>query len=177
MRVVYMVFVNDRQRKAVMSRLSLGHGGRPDRMPDRVQLARGTRLEMERTDDPEVARAMARAHLAENPQYYHHLEAVEAQMRGDAMLSRGDRVKFLDLYGQLRDGKVTGFRTAEDTDRMQVVDIDSGGREFGAPRAKVMKTGNPFGKYKDFASCVKANPDKRDPEAYCGAIKHRVEKR
>lgn len=33
----------------------------------------------------------------------------------------------------------------------------------------------PFAGYPDFDSCVKANSDKRDPEAYCGKIKHQVE--
>lgn len=33
----------------------------------------------------------------------------------------------------------------------------------------------PFAGYGDFASCVSANQSKNDPEAYCGAIKHRVE--
>ncbi len=35
----------------------------------------------------------------------------------------------------------------------------------------------PFGKYKDFADCVRQNQDKRDPEAYCGSIEHTVKKR
>lgn len=33
----------------------------------------------------------------------------------------------------------------------------------------------PFAGYPDFPSCVRANQDKRDPEAYCGYIKHKVE--
>jgi hypothetical protein len=34
----------------------------------------------------------------------------------------------------------------------------------------------PFAGYKDFAACVAANKDKGNPDAYCGAIKHKVEK-
>lgn len=34
----------------------------------------------------------------------------------------------------------------------------------------------PFAGYSDFASCVSSNKDKGDPEAYCGEIKHKVEK-
>lgn len=34
----------------------------------------------------------------------------------------------------------------------------------------------PMGKYEDFDSCVRANQDKRSPEAYCGEIKARTEK-
>lgn len=35
----------------------------------------------------------------------------------------------------------------------------------------------PFAGYKDFNACVIANQDKDDPEAYCGAIKHKVEEK
>jgi hypothetical protein len=34
----------------------------------------------------------------------------------------------------------------------------------------------PFAEYKDFADCVEKNKDKGDPEAYCGHIRHQVEK-
>lgn len=34
----------------------------------------------------------------------------------------------------------------------------------------------PFGGYTDFDACVAANKDKDDPKAYCGYIKHQVEK-
>jgi len=34
----------------------------------------------------------------------------------------------------------------------------------------------PMGPYKNFASCVRANQDKKDPEAYCGEIMARTEK-
>lgn len=170
-----MVFKNDRQRKAVMSRLKLKHGGKLDRMFDRIQLDKGTKIEMEHTDDPEVAKAIAKAHLTESPKYYVYLEMMEAQMKSDAKLKIGDKVKFLDLYGQMQEGMVTGFRKADDTDRTSVVDITSEGRQFGAPRDKVMKTGNPFAGYRSFDSCVKANKDKSDPKAYCGAIKRKIE--
>jgi len=33
----------------------------------------------------------------------------------------------------------------------------------------------PFAGYKDFADCLRKNQDKKNPEAYCGFIKHRVE--
>ena len=34
----------------------------------------------------------------------------------------------------------------------------------------------PFADYKDFADCVSRNRDKGNPDAYCGSIKHKVEK-
>jgi hypothetical protein len=33
----------------------------------------------------------------------------------------------------------------------------------------------PFAGYSNFAACVKANRDKKSPEAYCGSIMHAVE--
>lgn len=41
--------------------------------------------------------------------------------------------------------------------------------------AEGMRKGAPFAGYEDFEACVRANQDKGDPEAYCGAIRHRVE--
>lgn len=35
----------------------------------------------------------------------------------------------------------------------------------------------PFAGYKDFAQCVKKARGKKNPKAYCGAIKHRTEDR
>ena len=34
----------------------------------------------------------------------------------------------------------------------------------------------PFAGFKDFAACVKANADKKDPQAYCATIQRQVEK-
>lgn len=33
----------------------------------------------------------------------------------------------------------------------------------------------PFAGYKNFDACVAKNRDKRNPKAYCGAVKHRTE--
>lgn len=38
-----------------------------------------------------------------------------------------------------------------------------------------LRKGAPFAGYEDFEACVRANQDKSDPDAYCGAIKHKVE--
>lgn len=40
-----------------------------------------------------------------------------------------------------------------------------------------LKKGAPFAGYDDFADCVSKNQDKDNPEAYCGAIKNKVEGR
>ena len=56
-------------------------GGRGDRLdPNTVspsELAEGTRVEMEHTVDPAIAREIALDHLAEDPAYYTHLRAIE----------------------------------------------------------------------------------------------------
>jgi hypothetical protein len=38
-----------------------------------------------------------------------------------------------------------------------------------------MQKGAPFAGYEDFSDCASDNSDKRDPDAYCGEIKHRAE--
>lgn len=47
--------------------------------------------------------------------------------------------------------------------------------EYHRSQRTSMRKGAPFAGYEDFAACVAANQDKDDPEAYCGAIKHRTE--
>ena len=32
----------------------------------------------------------------------------------------------------------------------------------------------PFGKYKNFEACVRANQDKESPEGYCASIEHAI---
>lgn len=53
----------------------IAEGMRPDEF-DRLELRRGTKVEMEHTDDPEVAREIAMDHLAEDPNYYHKLALI-----------------------------------------------------------------------------------------------------
>jgi hypothetical protein len=50
-----------------------------------------------------------------------------------------------------------------------------GWRKGRAEKEGSMHKGAPFAGYADFDACVAANQDKRDPEAYCGKIKHQVE--
>jgi hypothetical protein len=47
----------------------------------------------------------------------------------------------------------------------------------GADEITLQITGDPFAGYKNFAECVKKNKDKEDPDAYCGAIKAKAEKK
>lgn len=57
----------------------LKHQGDPDSNFDAKQLAMGIEMEKEHTDDVEVATAIAKAHLAEIPDYYTRLKAMEKE--------------------------------------------------------------------------------------------------
>lgn len=48
-------------------------------------------------------------------------------------------------------------------------------KPIDTPKVLAETDGNPFAGYRSFSGCVKANPDKRDPAAYCAVIKRRVE--
>lgn len=41
------------------------------------QIEKGTKIEMEHTNDPKIAREIAKDHLMENDHYYDHLEEME----------------------------------------------------------------------------------------------------
>lgn len=49
------------------------------------------------------------------------------------------------------------------------------GASSSAGSSTAMRKGAPFAGYEDFEECEEENSDKRDPAAYCGEIKHRVE--
>ena len=51
--------------------------GKPDSDFDQDQLAAGIKVEMEHTDDPEIAKEIAKDHLTEDPEYYVKLATIE----------------------------------------------------------------------------------------------------
>jgi len=57
-----------------LSAVELKHCDLPDHYFDRENLAWGTQVEFEHTDDPAVAKCIAKAHLLERPDYYDLLE-------------------------------------------------------------------------------------------------------
>jgi hypothetical protein len=63
--------------------LSLKHADIPDSKFDPHQLAIGVKKEAEHTDDPEVAKAIAKAHLHEIPDYYTRLDKMEAEAKSN----------------------------------------------------------------------------------------------
>jgi Protein of unknown function (DUF5661) len=59
------------------------HGDDPDENFDPDQLALGINVEMEHTDDQEIAKQIAKAHLSEIPDYYIRLKQMEEQAKAE----------------------------------------------------------------------------------------------
>lgn len=59
----------------------LKHAGDPDSDFDAAELKAGTKVETEHLDNREAAKAVAKAHLAEFPDYYTRLKAMEDQVK------------------------------------------------------------------------------------------------
>ena len=55
-------------------KIQLKKGNMPDSWFDPVQLRVGTRVEMEHTKIPSIAKQIAKAHLSETPAYYQRLK-------------------------------------------------------------------------------------------------------
>lgn len=55
----------------------------PDSDFDPVQLKRGAEVELEHTDDLEIAKAIAKAHLKESPNYYIELKKMEKKLNAE----------------------------------------------------------------------------------------------
>jgi hypothetical protein len=53
------------------------HNHIPDSKFDREQLYKGIQVEFEHTDNPEIAKAIAKDHLSEHKDYYIYLEKME----------------------------------------------------------------------------------------------------
>lgn len=74
-------------RKAEILAGGLGDG-RPDGDFDAEDLAEGVRVESEHTDDPAVAKEIAKDHLTEDPDYYRKLRSIEKALKRDAITRR-----------------------------------------------------------------------------------------
>lgn len=57
------------------------HNDTPDDQFDAEELAKGIKVEMEHTDDKEMAKSIAKDHLAEIPDYYTRLLKMEAEAK------------------------------------------------------------------------------------------------
>jgi hypothetical protein len=54
-----------------------------DQRFDPLQLAKGVVVELEHTDDLDVAKQIAKAHLLESPDYYIELEKMERKFKNE----------------------------------------------------------------------------------------------
>jgi len=61
----------------------LKHSQDPDSDFDEGQLKKGIEVESEHTNHPDIAKAIAKAHLKENSRYYDYLEDMEKKMDVD----------------------------------------------------------------------------------------------
>lgn len=67
-----------RANKDTKDQMMIGkHNDTPDEDFDQDQLAKGISVEMEHTDNEDIAKAIAKDHLSEMPDYYAKLEAIE----------------------------------------------------------------------------------------------------
>lgn len=70
------------QRKLNKDRELLKGAEVPDSEFDARQLAMGIQIEMEHTDNPDTAKAIAKAHLLEISDYYTRLAKMEQEAKG-----------------------------------------------------------------------------------------------
>jgi len=66
---------------------------------DPEQLKMGIEVEMEHTDDPEISKNIALDHLAEIPDYYTRLAAMEAEALGADNEEEIDEIEDKDEFG------------------------------------------------------------------------------
>lgn len=59
------------------AKIKLKHGDDPDSDFDPIQLQKGIKVEMEHTDDENIAKQIAKAHLTEIKNYYDLLDRME----------------------------------------------------------------------------------------------------
>lgn len=70
-------------------KIVLKHGRDPDSKYNKRQLRIGTLVEMEHTDNPQIAKQIAKGHLAgESPKYYTYLKKMERQIELDKKLGK-----------------------------------------------------------------------------------------
>ena len=69
------------RKQTTCPKVRLKHGDLPDSMFDPKWLAVGTKIEMEHTNDPEIAKQIAKSHLHEFSLYYKYLPRLEKAMK------------------------------------------------------------------------------------------------
>lgn len=85
--------------------------GRFDREFDQGQLRRGVEVESEHTDDPQIAREIAKDHLTEHPRYYTALKEMEKRLKSQEKHSSVDsKGRLVWITGRGGAGKSTMAR-------------------------------------------------------------------
>ena len=67
--------------------------GNPDSKYDEKQIEKGVKIELEHTDDIDLAREIAKDHLEEFPDYYDNLEEMETKMKKDKKQTKAFNLK------------------------------------------------------------------------------------
>ena len=88
---------------------TLKHAEDPDEDFDKTELEAGIRIELEHTDDEAIAKAIAKAHLAEIPDYYTRL----SQMENDAIKSGIESLSDTELKETVQNLKEFSLTTGE----------------------------------------------------------------
>lgn len=99
--------------------MKLKHGDIPDEKFDKKQLQKGIEVEYEHTDDSEIAKQIAKAHLVESPEYYIYLEKMEKQMNGGKKM-----VEVQEKNDFLEKAKKKYARGGKDEDSLKAKDQD-----------------------------------------------------
>lgn len=92
-----------------MGEVFFKHGNDPDENFDPEQLKLGIEVEIEHTDDLEIAKQIAKAHLAEIPNYYILLKEMEkqAKVNKEIGMNKKELVASLEKIGvEVRSGKI-----------------------------------------------------------------------
>lgn len=69
-------------------KLKLKKGNIPDKRFDKQQLKMGVKVEKEHTNNPKIAKQIAKAHLSEFPTYYTGLIKMESNLKKSRRMRR-----------------------------------------------------------------------------------------
>jgi hypothetical protein len=90
------------------------HGGAAERLGVKecdvcsIELERGTEHEMEHTNDRKMARQIALDHLAEDPDYYKHLDVLESVVKSMKASRSKRHITAEEIFREARLARVLG---------------------------------------------------------------------
>jgi len=118
---------------------------------DKDQIAKGVKVEMEHTDDKELAKEITMDHLTENDKYYDHLEEMEKDMDKDSFsifdLHKTSETQLQYSLDKFIPGKtIVVFTMNNKPHKKRIVDVDKihgriivdiNGKNVGIPESRV----------------------------------------